>query len=226
MRPVLRRLRSVTRSVGPSSRAARVLAVLAAFSALGLLGLSDAAAHVFVLQQLDVSAGSHPGMETLFARTVTTTLRCGTVRVTGVVQGTTSARGSISITLPLACRGATMKFFPALAYTDTNSNQAEFGLYTNSWTGNVGRVSVCLSRTAGGCVSTNLNVVSTTVPPATTSHPATALGTIYGPAVTVRMTAAGTATIVIILSVQDNRGGNNTPDAYQQMQIAITVQQR
>ncbi len=226
MRTVLRRLRSGSGSVGPSSRAARVLAVLAALSALGLLGLSDAAAHVFVLQQLEFSAGSHPGMETLFARTVTTTQRCGTVRVTGVVQGTTSSRGSISISLPPACRGAVLKFFPALAYRDRNSNQAEFGLYSNSWTGNLGRVSVCLSRTAGGCVSTNLNLVSTTVPPATTSHPATALGTIYGPAVTVRMTGAGTATIVVILSVQDNRGGNNTPDAYQQMRIAITIQQR
>lgn len=216
------------RSVRPgrsSSISAGLVVLLSVLGTLGLLGLSDVSASVLVQEQIDVSATSQPGLETLAARTVSTTHPCARVRVTGVVLGTTASRGSITIVLPRACRGTTFRFFPALGFTDTNSNQGRLGLYTNAWTGNFGRLTVCLSRPVGGCTSNNLAITSATAPPAATNVPALTLGTVYGPSVTTRMTAAGTATVVLVLSLQANRAGGNTPAVYQQMEIDLTVTQ-
>lgn len=165
---------------------------------------------LIVLETIPSTAAGAATPYALTAVATAVTHACGTVTPT-ITLSSSDTSATVAITLPAACRGVDFRFRDDLRFTAAANMEGEIGLYSNTWTANMGTVSVCLRATVAACVSSTIALTSATAPPDSTTMGALTDGDLYGPQVTTALTApGGTATIDLteVIVVENAATGN------------------
>lgn len=162
-----------------------------------ITGLPLADAKLVVAEKLSDSTAGAATPYKLANTAPTVTHACGTATVTVWIHPA-AARANINITLPAACRGTAFLFRAPASFVAAAHMESELGLYSSTWTANMGTINMCVRATVAGCVSSNPAMNSATAPPLSTTIGALVAGRSYGPTVTTHLAApGGTATIVL-----------------------------
>lgn len=192
----------------PASGGRGILAILLlAGAAFLLIPNPFASGEVLLGFPIGPSVIGHVPLANLTAATTRAGSRCsGAVPFTsaaGTLLGTTSTRGKIQITLPAACRAHRQVFPAPLLFPAGTRFHGQIGLLSNSWTGNLGSLHVCVAQSNRGCLSRQLTITSSTAVPLSTNNPVLISGNSYGPSVETIFTTAGTATVTFQLAISE-----------------------
>lgn len=204
-----------------------------------LVPLPGTLAHVAVEETVSHDASGHAVLSPLCTTTVGpgcgatygATTKCNnkpkaSYTETDKVLGTSSARGSVAITIPTLCRGGTFTFNPNLFFTALPSMAADLVVTKSSWTGGVtGSVALCVSNTHGFCVSGTVTMTQASPTPVGSTSGALASGKQYGLQMITTLNTAGTVTLTVLLGMDVDNTVSGLPALAEYDAVNVTITQ-